>query len=253
MTSIAAPEPHACRVQLDCFDGPLDLLLTLIKERELDIVTVPLAEVADQYVTYIRLMESLDVELAAEYLVIAATLVFLKSKALLPPIPDELIAEGEETPEEVEERLRQRLIAYSRYKSAGDELRRRLDDEAGYLYREGGDATTEIVQRYALKLDKLSLALAAVLSRAKAEPGTVARDRVSVIEQMAYVARVVRDRGLAKFSELCAGYHRGEIVATFLAVLELIRRGRVGFRQDQAFSDIEVFTVTSEVLSASGD
>ena len=244
MTSIAIEGQHACRVQLDCFDGPLDLLLTLIKERELDIVTVPLADVADQYVAYIRLMESLDVEIAAEYLVIASTLVYLKSKALLPPIPEDLIAEGEETPEEVEERLRQRLIAYSRYRSAGDELRKRLDDEAGYLYREGGDPTTEIVQRYALKLDKLSLALAAVLSRAKDEPRTVARDRVSVIEQMAFVARIVRERGTAKFSELCAGYHRHEIIATFLAVLELIRRGRMGFRQDEAFADIELFRET---------
>lgn len=239
-------------MQLDCFDGPLDLLLTLIKERELDIVTVPLADVADQYVAYIRLMESLNVELAAEYLVIASTLVFLKSKALLPPIPEELIAEGEETPEEVEERLRQRLIAYSRYKSAGDELRKRLDEEAGYLYREGGDSTTEIVQRYALKLDKLSLALAAVLSRAKAEPRTVARDRISVIEQMAYVARIVREHGAARFSELCAGYHRHEIIATFLAVLELIRRGRMGFRQDEIFADIELFPMTQDVIANGG-
>lgn len=231
-------------MQLDCFDGPLDLLLTLIKERELDITTVRLAEVADQYVAYIRLMESLNVEVAAEYLVIAATLVFLKSKALLPPIPEELIEEGEETPEEVEERLRQRLIAYSRYRSAGDELRKRLDDEAGYLYRDGGDPTTAIVQRFALPLDKLSLALAAVLSRAKSEPSTLARDRVSVIEQMAYVARTVRERGSARFSELCAGYHRHEIIATFLAVLELIRRGRIGYRQDEAFADIDLFPVT---------
>jgi len=244
-------EQHACRVRLDCFDGPLDLLLTLIKERELDIVTVRLAEVADQYVAYIRLMESLNVEVAAEYLVIASTLVFLKSKALLPPIPEELIEEGEETPEEVEERLRQRLIAYSRYKSAGEQLRKRLDEEAGYLYRDAGDPTTEIVQRYALKLDKLSLALAAVLSRAKNEPRTVARDRVSVIEQMAYIARIVREHGRACFSELCAGYHRHEIIATFLAILELIRRGRLGYRQDEAFADIELFPVTpSEVIAA---
>ncbi|MDE2572839.1 MAG: segregation/condensation protein A [bacterium] len=231
-------------MRLDCFDGPLDLLLTLIKERELDIVTVRLADVADQYVAYIRLMESLDVEVAAEYLVIASTLVFLKSKALLPPIPEELIEEGDETPEEVEERLRQRLIAYSRYKGAGDELRRRLDDEAGFLYREGGDPTTEIVQHYRLRIDRLSLALAAVLSRAKTEPRTLARDRVSVIEQMAYVARAVRERGAARFSDLCAGYHRHEIIATFLAILELIRRGRIGYRQDEAFADIELTPLT---------
>ena len=72
------------RVSLDVFDGPLDLLLHLVRERQLDIATVPLAIVAQQYFDYIALMESLDVEIAAEYLVIAATLVFLKSKSLLP-------------------------------------------------------------------------------------------------------------------------------------------------------------------------
>src|SRR5438477_372485 len=86
--------------------------------RWFDIATVPLALVAEQYLAYISMMENLDVEVAAEYLVIAATLVFLKSRALLPPIPAEFLEEGE-SPEEVEERLRQRLIAYSKYREVG--------------------------------------------------------------------------------------------------------------------------------------
>ncbi|MBV8600280.1 MAG: segregation/condensation protein A, partial [Candidatus Eremiobacteraeota bacterium] len=110
MSVIPAPE-RACHVVLqNVFDGPLDLLLSLVKEQQLDIATVPLATVADQYFAYISAMEELDVEVAAEYLVIAATLVFLKSRSLLPPIPPEFMAEGEESPEVVEERLRQRLI-----------------------------------------------------------------------------------------------------------------------------------------------
>src|SRR5271157_281456 len=123
LSVIPAPE-RACVVSLqNVFDGPLDLLLHLVKEQELDIATVSLATVADQYFAYISGMEQLDIELAAEYLVMAATLVFLKSRSLLPPIPPEFMAEGEETPEMVEERLRQRLITYSKYRDAGEQLR----------------------------------------------------------------------------------------------------------------------------------
>ena len=117
-------DSDALHVRLDVFDGPLDLLLSLIKEQQLDIATVPLASVAEQYLAYVRMMEDLDMEVAAEYLVIAATLVFLKSKALLPPIPQEFLDESEETAEEVEERLRRRLIAYSRYRELGVQLAR---------------------------------------------------------------------------------------------------------------------------------
>ena len=125
-------------MRLDAFDGPLDLLLSLIKEQQLDIATVPLASVAEQYLAYVRTMQALDVEIAAEYLVIAATLVFLKSKALLPPIPQEFDEEPGETPEEVEERLRRRLIAYSKYREFGEELRERQAEAGSFFYRESG-------------------------------------------------------------------------------------------------------------------
>jgi segregation and condensation protein A len=116
--AIEALERPALRVRVDVFDGPLDLLLSLIKERRLDVATVPLAAVAAQYLAYVRAMQAMDVELAADYLVIAATLVFLKSRALLPAIPLEFIEDEDDTPEAVEERLRRRLIAYSQYRDS---------------------------------------------------------------------------------------------------------------------------------------
>src|SRR5579863_10143941 len=90
-----AVQTNAFRVRLDAFDGPLDLLLGLIKEQQLDVATVPLASVAEQYLAYVRTMQARDVEIAAEYLVIAATLLFLKSRALLPPIPTEFVDDAE--------------------------------------------------------------------------------------------------------------------------------------------------------------
>ncbi len=215
------------RVSLDVFDGPLDLLLSLVRGHQLDIATVPLATVAQQYFDYIELMEALDVELAAEYLVIAATLVFLKSKSLLPPIPAELLPEGAETAEEVEEHLRRRLIAYSRYKGVAEELRGRSLEAASFYYRDAGDPGTDIVQRYRIDAVRLAGALLAALRAVKPEKRTIARERLSLAQQMSFVARVVRDRGRIDFLELCADYDRDGIIVTFLAILELIRQGRL--------------------------
>ena len=243
MSVIPAPE-RACHVVLqNVFDGPLDLLLSLVKEQQLDIATVPLATVADQYFAYISAMEELDVEVAAEYLVIAATLVFLKSRSLLPPIPPEFMAEGEESPEVVEERLRQRLIAYSKYRAAGDELRNFLAEAGAHFFREGGDATSELRQRYRIVPDKLGLALLAALRTAKDEKRTIVRDRVSVMEMMGNVMTAIRREGKVLFSNLVASLDRDGIIVTFLAILELIRRGRVGYEQPESFADIALFAV----------
>jgi segregation and condensation protein A len=236
----AAPptDERLLRVSLDVFDGPLDLLLNLVREQQLDITTVPLAAVADQYFAFISAMHDIDVELAADYLVIAATLVFLKSKSLLPPIPLEFEA-GEESAEVVEARLRERLIAYSKYRDAGIDLRARaLDAAAYYLRSEGGDPTTELVQRYRVDPAKLAAALAAALRAAKPEKRTIVRERVSLIEQMEYVMRTLRSAGRATFFALVERLDRPGIIVTFLAILELVRRGRVGFAQPQAFDDI---------------
>jgi segregation and condensation protein A len=236
--------PVALRVSVDVFDGPLDLLLSLVKERQLDIATVPLAIIADQYLAYIQAMEALDVELAADYLVVAATLVFLKSKALLPPIPLELAGDPEESAEAVEARLRQRLIAYSKYRDAGQDLKARALEAAAYYVRaDGGDATADFVQRYRIDAAKLAGALAAALRAAKPEKRTIVRERVSLVEQMEIVARAVRRAGRSSFLELCAGLDRLAVIVTFLAVLELVRRERLRIAQAEAFGDIELLPV----------
>ncbi len=245
--SADAPEqgaqPHAgCRVQLDVFDGPLDLLLSLIKERQLDIATVPLASVAEQYLAYVRVMDDLDVEVAAEYLVIAATLVFLKSKALLPPIPQEFVDEDGDSPEEVEERLRRRLIAYSKYRELGEQLRDRQSEASGFFYRDSGDSSGDLVQRYRIDAEKLKRAFIAMLSAARPEKRAIVRERVSLIAHMDYISRAVNQHGEAFFSRLCheLGMTREVIVVTFLAILELIRRQRVCFEQTGPFDDIRL-------------
>jgi segregation and condensation protein A len=234
-------------VRLDTFDGPLDLLLGLIKEQQLDVATVPLASVAEQYLAYVRTLQARDVEIAAEYLVIAATLLFLKSRALLPPIPQELVDEEGETPEEVEERLRRRLIAYSKYRELGEELRGYQSDASSFFYREPGDPAGEIVQRYDINPEKLKRAFMTMLAQARPEKRSIARERISLLASMDYIMRRIKERGEAYFSELCGelGMSRDVIIVTFLAILELIRRRRVSFEQPEAFDDIRLLPVSS--------
>jgi segregation and condensation protein A len=233
-------DTDALHVRLDVFDGPLDLLLSLIKEQQLDIATVPLASVAEQYLAYVRMMEDLDMEVAAEYLVIAATLVFLKSKALLPPIPQEFLDESEETAEEVEERLRRRLIAYSRYRELGVQLRARHEEASGYYFRDSGDPTSELVQHYRIDPEKLKRAFILMLQQARPEKREVVRERVSLLAQMDYISRKVKEQGQLSFFALCheLGMTREVIIVTFLAILELVRRHRITFEQPDLEDDI---------------
>ena len=244
-SSAAEPGTGPLRISLDVFDGPLDLLLNLVRERQLDIATVPLAKLCDQYLAFIHAMESIDVELAADYLVVASTLVFLKSKALLPPIPIEF-EDPEESAEAVEQRLRERLIAYSKYREAGQDLKARAAEAAAYYLRpDGGDPTAALAQKYKIDALKLAGALAAALRAAKPEKRTIVRERVSLVEQMEVIARIVRRDGRASFFALCAGHDRGAIIVIFLALLELIRRERVRVSQAAAFGDIALLPVAA--------
>ncbi len=225
-------------------------MLTLVRERQLDIATVPLALVAQQFFDYIGVMEALDVEIAAEYLVIAATLVFLKSKSLLPPIPAEFQAEGVETAEEVEEELRRRLIAYSKYKGVADELRTRLAEAESFYFRDAGDSSAEVRQRYRIAPDKLGRALLAAVRGARPERRTIARERFSIARQMEFVVRVVREGGPVEFISLCRDLDRGGVIATFLAILELIRQRRLAFEQSTPDDALRLLPFIPEELHA---
>jgi segregation and condensation protein A len=189
------------------------------------------------------MMQTLDVEVAAEYLVIAATLLFLKSRALLPPIPEEFAEDAAETAEEVEERLRRRLIAYSKYREFGEQLRAYQAEASSYFYREAADPGTQLVQRYDINPERLKHAFIALLTAARPEKRSIARERVSLIASMDYIMRRLKEAGEVYFSQLCneLGMTRDVVIVTFLAILELIRRRRLAFEQPEPFNDIRLF------------
>lgn len=229
--------PDALRVFLEeTFEGPLDLLLYLIRRRNLDIMAVSIARVTEQYLEYIALMKDLKIELAAEYLLMAALLAEIKSRLLLPQPAAET---GEEDPRT---ELVRRLKEYERFKQAAQTL-----DE---LPRMGRDVFPVCVElglpqppaRPQVSLEELAAALRQVLARAgQFTAHSIEREALSVRERMATILDRLRFQSTLAFESLfdpCEG--RAGMVVTFLALLELCREGWVEILQSEPLAPIEV-------------
>jgi segregation and condensation protein A len=238
----APSDPSGYRVELPTFEGPLDLLLHLIEEHELDIRDIPIAFVAKKYVEYITLMEQLNIDLASEYLVMAATLVHIKSKLLLPPAAQ---PEEEEPEPELDPRaeLVRRLLEYQKYKHVAGELGAK--DLLGRDVFRRGSPSVEVEGQRAIagvSLFKLLDALQAVLARAKtAVEHAIDLDRLSITDRINQVTDLLRERGKLRFEELFEGRGtRGEIIVTFLALLEMTRLRLTRLYQDGPLDSIFV-------------
>ncbi len=223
------------RVRLPVFEGPLDLLLYFIRRDELDIYDIPVARIADEFLAYVRLMEELDLDGVGDFLYLAAVLLHIKAQMLLPRPP--AAADEEAEPVDPRQELVERLLNYLRYKEAAG----RLDAQAEArqrLYTRGaavgaGEASDEYGPPPLAPVPLMALldALRRVLER-RAEPPahTVRREVYSVETQIHYVQTRLQDGRACPFGELVAGRPRGFVIATFLAVLELARQGRVWIR-----------------------
>ncbi len=229
--------PDALEVFLDAFEGPLDLLLYLIKRQNLDILDIPIAQITAQYMEYVELMKDMRLELAAEYLVMAAMLAEIKSRMLLPR-PAE--AEDEEDPRA---ELVRRLQEYERFKKAALDL-----DELPRLERDLFATEVEVppghVRRLPPEVDlrEVLLALRDVLARADLFTShRVEKESLSMRERMSLVLEKVRGQGFVPFVHLFE-LHEGRpgIVVTFLALLELIKSASIELVQSEAFAPIHV-------------
>ena len=233
-------------VKLERFEGPLDLLLHLIKRDEIDIYDIPIAHITRQYLAYIELMRALDLDVAGEFLVMAATLMRIKARMLLPlPTAGEEEDEGDPRVE-----LVQRLIEYRQFKEAAGTLRLREDErrrlfERGYLPSE--DEAGPLPLAPATLFDLLD-ALNRVLSRVSVQAVyDVQGEAYDVEEKMSLIASTVAERGSLTFEELLLGCRaRAEMIATFIALLELIKLGRIGVAQAEHFGEILLVARTPE-------
>ncbi len=233
-------------VKLARFEGPLDLLLHLIKRDEIDIYDIPIAHITQQYLAYLDLMRALDLEVAGEFLVMAATLMRIKARMLLPlPSPGEEEEEGDPR-----EELVQRLLEYRQFKEAAGTLRLR-EDERRLLYERGMLPTDEDAGPLPLAPATLFDLLEA-FNRAMArlpEPAVyeVRAEAYDVEDKMAMIARTVAEEGAVLFSTLLLRCRaRAEMIVTFVALLELIKVGQVTIAQADHFGDITILHRTPE-------
>lgn len=224
-------------------------MLQLVLAQDLDITQVSLASVCEQYLAYIDLMESLDIEVASEYLVIAATLTFIKSKKLLPPPPPPFVDELAEEAAAAEQALRERLLAYQQFKTLGADLRERFELNRSY-YTRAASHEDGLVQRYQLRPEMLATAFMHALNAAATRPMVVKRETFSVVVKMNYLLRELRRGASLSFFALVERCQPLEIVVTFLAALELVRAHKAQYEQQAPFGDIILKAAPKESVAS---
>ena len=236
------------RVELPVFEGPLDLLLHLIEEHEIDIRDIPIAFVAQKYVEYILLMQELNIDIASEYLVMAASLAHIKSKMLL-PIPPEDQEEDDELGLDPRAELVRRLLEYQKYKQAGEQLA--AHDVLGRdVFPRGmpAPAVDGPAPIAGMNLFKLLEAFQTVLSRAKATVDhQIDFERFSITDRINELSDLLRQRSRLAFEDLFDGQRtRGELIVTFLALLEMTRLRLTRLLQEGPLAPIFVELAVSE-------
>jgi len=252
ITDIIPPREGEFRIQLPAFEGPLDLLLHLCKKHELDILDLPVSFVTEKYLEYLKLMQDLDLDVAAEYLLMAATLAHIKSKMLLPRTPEEQQDDGE-TAEPTDPRadLIRRLLEYQKYKAAAESLGSRAITGRDVFPRGSTAAEAEGPAPLAdIGMFKLLDAFEAILRRTKDRAAfEITTERISIQERMTQITDMLRARGTCTFEELFEkDVSRYEVVITFLALLEATKMRLTRIYQAQYGSSIHI---TSALLDPS--
>ena len=233
------------KVQLEVFEGPLDLLLYLVKKEEVDIYEVNLTKIATQFIEYVEVMRELDLEIAGEFLVMTATLMFIKSRELLPVDQQ---AQGDEEDEEGDPRweLIRQLVEYKKFKDAAAKLQEREALQENIFPRLPAKLefnSNETVPKNEVSLFELINAVSSILKRFQQRDETrdVFEDKWTVSEKIEHLIQLVKERVKLRFFELFADTtSRSEVVVTFLALLELIRLKHLVVSQPEPFSEIEI-------------
>ncbi len=233
-------------VKLQVYDGPLDLLLDLIKKNEMDIYDIQIAEITRQYLDHLAQLEKLDLEIAGEFLVLAATLIYIKSKMLL-PVEEE--PEDDESGQDPRTELVRKLLEYQAFKEAARELGLLEGERSKFFTRQMNDYYLGEIEEGELEIETFSsnlfdllTAFQNVLTRAgHEEMHEVFEQMVTIEEKIEEVRTILLEQGKVIFSTLFKErWTRNELIATFLALLEIVRTKFARVRQDQQFGDIVI-------------
>jgi len=230
------------KIKLPEFEGPMDLLLHLIKENKVDIYDIPISLITGQYLEYIEIMKELDLEIAGEFLVMAATLIQIKSRMLLPP-------DEEAPPEEMEDprfELVQRLLEYQAFKDAASILKEKEDERLKIFGRAPEipveeEALLPELYLFDVNLFDLLAAFKKLLTNAPPEMRTITRETLTVKDKMMHIVDMLENIESIRFEELFKeSFTRVQLIVTFLALLELLRLGLARVYQEQQFGNIWV-------------
>jgi segregation and condensation protein A len=240
-------------VKIDDFEGPLDLLLHLINRLEIDIYNIPVSKITDQYLDYIHTMQDLQLDIASEYLVMAATLLAIKSKMLLPKHEEELYDEDMafEQEEDPREELMRRLIEYKKYKGAAEVLKEREAERSNVFTRSQADLSKYVTEsemqappiKDASIYDMIGALQRMFLKKALQKPKktTINRMEIPIEQRMEEIVQILKsNRGNIPFEALFPNPIREHIVVTFLAILELMKQNSITCIQSSNFSAISV-------------
>ena len=233
------------KVKFEVFEGPLDLLLYLIKKEEVDIYEVNLTSLATQFIEYIEVMRMLDLDIAGEFLVMASTLMYIKSRELL-PVDQQVEVEDEDEGEDPRWELIRQLVEYKKFKDAAAQLQVRELEQENIFPRVPGKldfATDRPALRPDVSIFDLVNAVNAILKRVnqRDDPRDIFEDKWSVSEKIEELIKLISEKAALKFSGLFVGAtSRSEVVCTFLALLELIRLRQLTCLQPEQFGEIEI-------------
>ncbi|MEK7389760.1 MAG: segregation/condensation protein A [Elusimicrobiota bacterium] len=226
------------QVTLDLFEGPLDLLLFLVKKDDLDIHHIPIAHITKEYLATLDLMKELNLEVAGEFLVMAATLMAVKSRSLLPSVGAGV--EGEEGPDPAAE-LALKLLEYQKFKEASKFLTSRADDMSHVFYR-GAPHFEEAEKSPNISLFDLMTHLQVILAEAHDDSQSVEGEEFPIEEKIEKILFLLSARPMIRWEELFADERkRRGIIACFLAMLELIKLQKIFIRQEGNFGKITIF------------
>jgi segregation and condensation protein A len=242
------------KVKLDVFEGPLDLLLYLIQKEEVDIYDIPIAKVTDQYLEYLELMQLLDLNIAGEFLVMAATLMHIKSRMLLPPDETQDPEGAEEDPRA---ELVRRLLEYKKFKEAAAELSQRESAQKHFFPRVGPGIKIDDIppaedEFFEASLFDLITAFTKVLKDVPKDVFyQVVKDEFTVSEKIHDILHLMAERRSMLFTDLFRGAKsKTELITMFLALLELIKMKELIVRQPAQFGDIEIIRNTEAIKPA---
>ena len=230
-------------IRLPAFEGPLDLLLYLIRRNEIDIYDIPIEHVTTQYIEVLDSMDNLDLEAAGEFFVMAATLMYIKSRMLLPQKDQGTNQDSEEDEVDPRWELVQQLLEYKKFKEASSAIEELILNSNDLIARIGPKEALEAVERPLKPVERVDLwnTFNQVLRRLaeRITTGEINAEQVTVADRMEFILRRFNDKPDFLFSELFESTTTvTTIVATFLAVLELTRLGEILIEQERAFSDI---------------